>query len=187
MSTQISLENFEEIYNETYNKTLKYIICKCFNLEDVNDLIQDTYLELYKILKKKKYIELDNYSNFIIGIAKKKIQKHYGIVYKIKTISIGNQSEDTYELTLPADLDLETELITKLNAEEVWKFIKRKDIKIVKVFYLYYCLDLKISQIAEELNMTESNVKNVLYRTIKDIKKNIKMEGDIDESKNGNG
>lgn len=134
MSTQISLENFEEIYNETYNKTLKYIVCKCFNLEDVNDLIQDTY-----------------------------------------------------ELTLPADLDLETELITKLNAEEVWKLIKRKDIKIVKVFYLYYCLDLKISQIAEELNMTESNVKNVLYRTIKDIKKNIKMEGDIDESKNGNG
>ena len=87
MSTQISLENFEEIYNETYNKTLKYIVCKCSNLEDVNDLIQDTYVELYKILKKKKYIELDNYSNFMIGIAKKKIQKHYGIVYKIKTIT----------------------------------------------------------------------------------------------------
>ena len=53
MSAQISLENFEEIYKATYNSTLKYIICKCSNIEDVNDLLQDTYVELYKILKRK--------------------------------------------------------------------------------------------------------------------------------------
>ena len=56
MSAQISLENFEEIYKATYNSTLKYIICKCSNIEDVNDLLQDTYVELYKILKRKKEI-----------------------------------------------------------------------------------------------------------------------------------
>lgn len=27
--------------------------------------------------------------------------------------------------------------------------------------------------------MSESNVKNILYRTIKDIKENVKIEGDI--------
>lgn len=86
MSTQLSLENFEEIYNSTYSRTLKYIICK---------------------------------------------------------------------------------------------YIKKKDIKVIKVFYLYYCLELKISQIAEELTISESNVKNILYRTIKDIKENIKIEGDM--------
>ena len=43
-----------------------------------------------------------------------------------------------------------------------------------------YCLELKISQIAIELKISESNVKNILYRTIKDIKKNVKIEGDID-------
>lgn len=29
--------------------------------------------------------------------------------------------------------------------------------------------------------MSESNVKNILYRTIKDIKENVKIEGDINE------
>ena len=60
----------------------------------------------------------------------------------------------------------------------VWKFIKKKNIKVIKVFYLYYYSELKISQISEKLKMSESNVKNILYRTIKDIKNNIKIEGD---------
>lgn len=179
MSTQLSLENFEEIYNSTYSRTLKYIICKCSNIDDVNDLIQETYAELYKILKRKKYIVLENYQNFIIGIAKKKIQRHYGIIYKLKEFSIYNKKEEEYELDIPANIDIEADAITKLNAEMVWKYIKKKDIKVIKVFYLYYCLELKISQIAEELTISESNVKNILYRTIKDIKENIKIEGDM--------
>ena len=99
MSAQISLENLEEIYKATYNSTLKYIICKCSNIEDVNDLLQDTYVELYKILKRKKYILLENQSNFVIGIAKKKIQRHYGLLYRLKTYSISkNLGDDEYEL-----------------------------------------------------------------------------------------
>ena len=54
MSTQISLEKFEEIYNKTYKTTLKYIVLHCSNLEDVNDIIQDTYVELYNNIKRKK-------------------------------------------------------------------------------------------------------------------------------------
>lgn len=54
MSTQISLEKFEEIYSRTYKNTLKYILLHCQNLDDVNDIIQDTYVELYKNVKRKK-------------------------------------------------------------------------------------------------------------------------------------
>ena len=60
MSTQLTLENFQQIYNTSYQRVLRYIICKCSNMEDVNDLVQDTYLELYKILKKKQLLEIDN-------------------------------------------------------------------------------------------------------------------------------
>ena len=179
MSAQISLENFEEIYKATYNSTLKYIICKCSNIEDVNDLLQDTYVELYKILKRKKYILLENQSNFVIGIAKKKIQRHYGLLYRLKTYSISkNLGDDEYELDISSDIDIEARAITKLNAEMVWRYIKKKDIRVVRVFYMYYYLDLKISEIAKELGMSNSNVKNILYRTIKDIRKNVKIEGD---------
>ena len=181
MSTQISLKDFEEIYNETYDKTLKYIVCKCSNIEDVNDLLQDTYIELYKILKRKRYIVIENYLNYVIGIAKKKIQRHYGLLYKFKANSIWTKTEEKeYEIDIPSDIDLEANTMTKLNAEEVWKYIKQKDTKAIKIFYLYYYSEFKISEIAEELNLSESNVKNVLYRTIKDVRKNVKIEGDLD-------
>ena len=46
MCAQIREENFKEIYRETYSETLKFIVIKCNNMEDINDILQDTYLEL---------------------------------------------------------------------------------------------------------------------------------------------
>lgn len=152
-------------------------MCKCSNIEDVNDLVQDTYVELYNILKKKQKIYLENCQSFVIGIAKKKIQRYYGLLYRLKNHNIYQVENE--EIELPDDWDLEVETIKKLSAEAVWNYIKSKNIKTVKVFYLYYCTEIKISQIAKELSMSESNVKNILYRTIKDIKENVKIEGDI--------
>ena len=180
MSTHLSLENFNEIYNNTYNRTLRYIVCKCSNIDDVNDLIQETYIELYKKIKKNEHIMLENCQNYVIGIAKLKIQKHYGLLYKIKTTSIFiNKDLKEYEMDIPSNIDLETDIVAKLDAEKVWNYIKKKKTIVIKIFYLYYYSDLKISQIANELNIKESNVKNILYRTLKDIKEKLKEEGDI--------
>lgn len=110
---------------------MRYIVCKCSNIDDVNDLVQDTYVELYNILEKKKEIYLENCPNFVIGIAKKKIQKYYGLLYKLKNYNV-YQAEDE-EIDLPDNFDLETETIKKLNAEAVWNYIKSKNIKTVKV------------------------------------------------------
>lgn len=156
-----------------------YIVCKCSNIDDINDLVQETYAELYKILKKKEYIVLENPQNYIIGIAKKRIQRHYGILYKLNTLPMYNHANDLeFEQDISDNIDIEAEIIEKLNAEKVWNFVKTKNIETFKVFYLYFYSDLKLSQIAEELNISKSNVKNLLYRTIKDIKKNVKIEGD---------
>ncbi len=178
---QVLLEDFKDIYNLTYNQTLKYIICKCSNIEDVNDLIQDTYVELYKILKRKKKIEVENISNYIIGIAKKQIFRYYGKLYKTKEHIVFSNSDILEDTDIPLNFDLEDEIFTKLNVEKILNYIKSKDEKIIKIFYLFYYLNLKISEIAEEMNMSISNVKNVLYRTIKDIKKNVNIEGDKNE------
>ena len=44
MTSPNNLKQFDKIYNLTYNHVLKYIICKCSNIEDVNDIIQETYM-----------------------------------------------------------------------------------------------------------------------------------------------
>ena len=100
MGTHKFLKKFNKIYNETYNNTLKYIICKCNNLNDVDDIIQETYLELYRIIKDKK--EVINYQAYIITIAKNKIIKYYKSNEKIKIISIYREN-DKEEFTIDID------------------------------------------------------------------------------------
>ena len=41
---------------------------------------------------------------------------------------------------------------------------------IFKIFYLYYAEGLKITEIAKELKLKESAVKNKIYRTLKELK-----------------
>ena len=89
-----------------------------------------------------------------------------------------NRDAEEYALDLPSTIDIETDTITKLNAEEVWKYIKQKKVIVIKVFYLYYYSDRKLSQIAKELGISESKVKNIL--TIKEIQEKWKKEGDSD-------
>lgn len=167
----MSIENFEKIYNKTYKDVLKYIIAHCSNLEDVNDIVQDTYVSLYKTLKKNKSIELENDQAFIKGIAKNVLKRYYRFKYKEK-----NNIEifENEELQLEANIDIELEFITKDNVLHIWQTLNNKDLRIAKIFYLYYGLDMKITDIAKELNLTESATKNYIYRTIKELKNSMK-------------
>lgn len=173
--------NFEEIYQSTYKRTLKYIICKCTNIEDVNDLIQETNVELYRNLKKGK-IKIESIEAYIIGIAHNRIRKYYGKKQRNKVISIPFKEEiSENKKELQSDIDLERDIVTKENAQKVWNYLKNKNTIIAKIFYLYYGMDCKISDIAKELEMSESNVKNNLYRTLKELRNVFRKEGEESE------
>lgn len=170
MGINITRDTFEFLYNSTYRNVLKYTICHCRNLDDANDIVQDIYTELYQKTVNKKHINLDNAESYIIGIAKNKIKKHYSLA-KINYIGSENENLSQYSEN---DIDIEKDLITKDNVMQVWNYLKNKSELTAKIFYLYYVIDVPIKEIAEELKITESNVKNHLYRTQKDLKERFK-------------
>lgn len=178
MGTLIALNNFEDIYNQTYHKVLQYIVCKCKNLDDVNELIQDTYVELYKTLYTKRSIKTQDENAYVIGIAKNIIKKYYKNHYKEKLniISISKDREED-DIQIPDDFDLEADIINNENIEEIWNYLNDKNVTIAKIFYLYYAVGLKISEISQELKIKESTIKNYLYRTLKELKKFFGKEG----------
>lgn len=170
MSTQIYSKDFEKIYKETYNNVLRFAVIKCRNFDDINDIIQDTYLELLKLLKKKKMLEVDNIESYIIGISNNVLKRYY---HKKKKDNIVYYYQDDQNLTKDIEdtFDLEAKIINKNNVAEVWKYLKQKDLITTKVFYLYLAVGLKISEISKELGIGESNIKNRIYRTLREIKK----------------
>ena len=160
-------QEFEKIYKETYEYLLKFIVIKCYNINDVNDIIQDTYLELYKILKKNKK-QISNMNSFICGISINIIKRYYSKKNKILVLP-NNDEEKEITNIIPDDFNIEEDMINKDNVQRIWNYIESKDIHTIKIFYLYFRFYEKISDIAQELNLTESNVKNKIYRTLKEI------------------
>lgn len=173
MTSQSNLYKFNDIYDKTSLDLLKYVIVKCHNINDANDIIQETYLELWNIINKKGLSDI-NIKSYLIGIANNKIKKHYTLLQKIKTISIFEKNDKDIELIdlLEDKINIENFIIQKDNWITIWQFIKsQKNQDIPKAFYLYYKLELSIKEISKELKVSESYIKNLIYRTLKELQK----------------
>ena len=70
-------------------------------------------------------------------------------------------------LNSSSNIEEKVELNEDLNT--VWKYVKTKEVLIQKAFYLYY-LGMSIKDIAKNLKVNESQVKNYIYRTRKELK-----------------
>lgn len=171
MINQLNLKRFEDIYDKTYNNILKYVVCECANISDVNDIVQDIYLELYK--KINEIDEIINIEAYLGGIAKNKIKKYYSLLYKIRNLSLNkeNSREEEFLDNVPSSIDIEKIVIRDIDIEFIWQYLAKKKVIISKIFFLYYKLDYTIKEIAQELNVGESYIKNNLYRTLKELQK----------------
>ena len=170
MIDQKTLDEFSKIYDETYNDVLRYVVCKCSNISDVEDIIQNIYLDVYK--------KLPNISkSYIMGISKNKVNDYYIYNYKRKILEMFSKEE--IEVDYKSDVDIESATIMKYDVDLVWKYLKKKKAVISKVFCLYFKLGLTIKEISLELGISESNVKHYLYRTIREL--NEFLKGDYNE------
>ena len=174
MTSQINLYKFNEIYDKTHLDLLKYVIIKCHNINDTNDIMQETYLEFWNIINKKELSDI-NIKSYLIGIANNKIKKHYTLLQKFKTISLFeiNDKDRVLIETLEDGVNINEIIIQKDNWNTIWKFIKsKKNQDIPKVFYLYYKLELSIKEISKELQRSESYIKHLIYRTLQELQNN---------------
>ncbi len=175
MINQETLKRFNTLYDETYNDVLKYIVCKCSNIDDTLDIIQNVYIEVYKKISKGEEIT----KSYLLGITKNKIRDYYRFRYKQKVISFFSEKEDIdYINAIPSDIDIEKSVITKYDTERVWNYLRKKKVIISKIFYLYFKLELTIKEIANELEISESNVKYYLYKTLKELNTYLESEDD---------
>lgn len=178
---------FNDIYDSTNKKILIYITAKCNNTNDIKDIFQDTYMELYSVLVKRGPGYIENSEAFVTKIAKQKIYRYYSFLDKVKLMfsnSVTDESGD--DANAPAnvaaneddsfcldDIISEKDLIARVN-----EFISKKPEDIKKIFYLFYYLNLTIPEIAGLLVISESNVKNKLYRTLKELRKIYQIKGE---------
>jgi RNA polymerase sigma factor, sigma-70 family len=158
MTSQKALEKFDKVYNESYRDISRYVVVSSNNIGDVQDILQNIYLEVYKNIGKVKD------KNYVFGIAKNVMKKYYRFKFMKK-------SDEVLYDNISDNINLEKSVMEKFDTELVWNYLKKKGGNVSKIMYLYYYEDFTIKQIADTLNLTESNVKNYIYRTLKELRR----------------
>lgn len=184
MVDQIIYTSFNRIYDNTKHKVLIRITSKCKNPEDISDIFQDTYAELFLVLSKRGLDYIENEEAFVIRLANQKIYKYYTILEKLKAIipfTHVNKDSEVFEIQNieSAEIHIEDRIVRDELVEEIHLYLRNKSVDIIKIFYLYYSLELTIAEIAVELEMTESNIKNKLYRTLAELRQRFDLRGDL--------
>jgi len=179
MSEVNIVSRFNEIYDSTHKSILTFITARCGNTADINDIFQDTYMELYQILSKHGANHVIDGKAYIFRIAKRKLAQNYSLLKKLRNIiPMGIITDNNEEIEL-SDAEansfiMENSVINEIMLENARKYINQKPADIKKVFYLFYDVGITIPEIARELSMSESNVKHKLYRTIKELQNLLK-------------
>ena len=145
--------DFDNIYEEYFDRVYYKVLSVVKNDDDAEDICQETFISVYKNLR--KFREESNIYTWIYRIA---INKTYDFFKKRK---IEFEINDDV-LSLPEDVNFDTKVIL----QEKLKLIsdKEREIVILKDIYGY-----KLKEIAEMKNMNLSTVKSVYYKALKDM------------------
>lgn len=164
-------DDFFEIYEETYPIVLRYVVSKTDNISNISDIIQNVYLNFYKVYKKKNnYINNSRY--FIIDIAKKEIFKYYHSKEKFKDI-FSDVDFSKLENFVKSPEQIDMDFINKYNREMVWSEVTKMDLLTQKILVLHYLDELSIKDVAVVLSANENTVKTRIYRAITELKERI--------------
>ena len=173
-------QQFNELYEKTYQKCFTYIVCKCSNTNDVADILQETYAAFYRVLQKKGITYFDNPEAYLIRVAHSKVVDYYSIKDRLKRLLPLMRTAETGEEVSILDEEAPLEDIpfeyaaTHEALQAVQDFLQTRPQLAQKIFILYYYADQKIKDIASLLNMNESTVKTHLYRTTREVRSHVK-------------
>lgn len=165
--------------SETSNKYGKYCYSIAYNIlynaEDADEAVNDTYLGAWNSMPPHRPTVLSTYLGKItrrISINKlneRKADKRGGgeIFIALDELSDCVPSKDSVEEVVERK-----ELIHDIN-----KFLAQTQKEDRDIFVLRYWFVMPIKDISIELNMSESKIKSVLFRTRKKLNKFLKKEG----------
>ena len=183
MSDPNIASRFDEIYDSTNKAVLAFITAKCGNTADIKDIFQDTYLELYQVLNKRGADYVTHSKALVLKIAKRKLARYYSLLERLRIfVPLKAANEDGEDISFS---DTETDAfltedfaVEHDTLEAARRLIRSKPEDVQKVFYLKYDVDLTIPEIAKALSMSESGVKNKLYRTLKELRNTLTQSAD---------
>ena len=173
---ELYFERLESAILETQSKYGKYCFYIAYHIlysnQDSEECVNDTYLSVWNTIPPQRPIQLKAFvgkitrnialNRYDYNNAEKRSPKYEAIL------------DEYYECTLGGDLDIGEEYIFKELINEFIASLSKKNRIIFLQRYWYFC---SINEIAENLGLSESNVKVILHRVKERFRYFLNKEG----------
>jgi len=161
-------ERFETIYHATFNILSKYVYFKIANISDVEDIVQNIYINFYTyIIKKNK--EVDNIQSYLIQIANNELAKYYKSKQELP-ITFSDETNYIIE-NIQSDINVEFDVLNTLEPNKIFDLVKKLEIIDQKIIGAHFRYEMTFKEIAQSLLISENTVKTRYYRALKELKK----------------
>ena len=145
---------------------------KCGNLDDISDILQETYAEFYATIQKKGVSYIKEPEGLVLDIARKKIWKYYN--GKEPQPVRDSSPEDTCQVACPGGepgtYPVDEAFLNRETLREIRQIVDSKPEDTRRIFYLFYLHDQTIAEISQTMSVSQSFVKNRLYRLGNEIR-----------------
>lgn len=173
-------EYFNRVYDDTNNAVSRFVVSKCGNLNDAEDIIQNVYTRFFRRISEKGYDDIESPEAFLINIAKFECRTYFSVKKKNDKVSSFADYTEEEMVNIESEMSkpqkrLEDILCNKLVAKQIFDDIMKSDALTGQIFYLHFGCDMKLENVAKALDVKLSTVKNKLYRTIERQKKKFKL------------
>lgn len=159
---------FEYLYHYTYEATRVFVSNFCNNQSEVDDIVQEIYLEVFRFLPTLK-------DNMVFCAWQRRVAYHCCLktIRKQKDTSIGDEKVEHIKNLMeraeqPQDIILEDEKIRILH-DCIRKLPEKQRAAII----LNVLQQLKMKEVAEILDCNVNAVKNLLFHGRKNLKKQV--------------
>lgn len=171
---------FNKVYDDTIKSVTRFIVSKCSNFEDAEDMVQSVYTRFYQRISQKGYEDIESPEAFLINIAKFECKTYFSVKKKNEKISSFADYSEEEMVNIEAEMSkpqksLEDIMCNKLMAKKIFDDIVNTDEVTGQIFYLHFVCDMKLEEVASTLDINISTVKNKLYRTIERLRKKYKF------------
>ncbi|MEH7123565.1 sigma-70 family RNA polymerase sigma factor [Bacillus sp. JJ1773] len=175
------LSDDKQAYNELYERTIPDIYKTTrFLIEDkadVDDLVQEIYIQLFKSLK--KYDTNRPFKSWYMGIVMKQIQS-----YRRKRWMHVRIIKKAEALKQPAVLDFSNEVVNKLTNQELVELVTQLPYKLQQVIILRYLNDFSQDEVARILEIPLGTVKSRINAALNKLRANEKGKKLLENARN---
>ena len=163
---------FNALYDRTYRKTAAYLTARCRHLSDVEDLLQETYLSVYRILTDRGTAFFENEEAYVLSVAKSKLMDQYRKAGRTPPplSALGDEGDAWLETVAAESPSPEEQVQNRETVQAVRVLVEEKEEPVQQAFYLHHCFGLSFPEIGKLQSRNESSVRSGVFRLTREIR-----------------